>query len=172
MRDNKYPSVVLTSKWLQSKEEGKEYIYGWQIKDAPEGFYWNTSGWNTMFRLDVDFHEALLDSIDKHKARIFGKYPVVGEVEVTWIRREDESWCLNWFNHWTFDVGQSDHDVLMSFSAYVSRYELYQDDLADRPDVPCLMGAQDEWRWKGVDGTPAPCRCEGCQSLGRIVINH
>lgn len=92
--------------------------------------------------------------------------------------RGEESWCLVWFNHWTFDVGQSDEECLASFEDYVRRYEHMQDYWpGDPPEgYRCLMGAEDRWRWHGGsdadDRTEAPCRCKHCREQGVIRVNH
>lgn len=102
-----------------------------------------------------------------------GERPSEPDVQVT--EQTPESWCLGWFNHWTFDVGQTDDEALASFEAYVRRYE----DIQDRHpgDIPegyrCLMGAEDRWRWNGEpDRSAAPCRCEHCREQGVIRVNH
>lgn len=93
-----------------------------------------------------------------------------------------EEWCLRWFNHFTFDRGLSDQEVLKSFRRYVWRIERLnqraqkfitcEDGSILHVDVHCLMGAEDEWRWSGADDTPAPCRCEHCVKRGVVMINH
>lgn len=93
-----------------------------------------------------------------------------------------ETWCLDWFCHYTFDIGQSDSEVMTSFEEYVSRYEHQQnlpveaiEKLGDK--YVCLMGAEDRWRWGHKDEltrdiVPGPCRCAGCRKAGVIRINH
>jgi hypothetical protein len=91
---------------------------------------------------------------------------------------------LEWFNHYTFDVGQSDDEVLNSFEEYIKRYEWMQNDNItfsnNKPkDYICLMGAENRWRWGHRDyNNPdkfiygEPCRCENCRKLGIIMIDH
>lgn len=106
-----------------------------------------------------------------------------------------EEWCLRWFNHYTFDYGQSDAEVLESFRQYVSRtkkknqkkgYKVYDSDGRNIIELHiedgfwhesnCLMGAEDNWRWSGDnkngERTKPPCRCAGCKKNGIIMINH
>ncbi len=89
----------------------------------------------------------------------------------------DDEWCLTWFSHYTFDTGQTDEEVLISFQHFVNRYEI---DV--KRTQTTLMGAEDRWRWKGMtypDGKNAagvevdpPCRCEFCKKRGIIRIGH
>lgn len=83
-----------------------------------------------------------------------------------------DSWKLTWFSHMTYDLGQSDEEVLRSFEDFVSRNEYHGPDM-DLKASRCLMGAEDRWRWRGEkDDSPAPCRCEGCKNHELIRINH
>lgn len=88
------------------------------------------------------------------------------------VRRAE--WWLSWFCHSTFDVGQTDAEVLASFEQYLDWAEPQS---TERGGTVCLMGAEDRWRWHGYqdkDGnrTPAPCRCDGCRKYGLIRIGH
>ena len=75
-----------------------------------------------------------------------------------------EVWNLTWFCHQSYDMGQSDADVLGSFSRFVNRQILLG---------KCLMGAEDRWRWHGDgQGEPPPCRCQFCRKHGLIRIGH
>ncbi len=99
---------------------------------------------------------------------------------------EFEEWCLEWFQHMTFDVGQTDEKALLSFRQFVTRkidlnhangyFDMISPPInADTKKYPfyCLMGAEDEWRWKGGgDNLPAPCRCKHCKKLGILRIGH
>lgn len=105
--------------------------------------------------------------------------PSEPEIEVTYDG--EESWQISWFEHWTFDVGQTDREALDSFQRFVFRYADMQDyHPAERPEgYRCLMGAEDRWRWSGAgsDGEPGtrsdpPCRCEHCREQGVIRIGH
>ena len=93
-----------------------------------------------------------------------------------WKFLREETWCCNWFNHYTYNIHLSDEELLESFQAYVERQRPYIcEDLGSYDEykrrVPedkriCLMGAQDRWRWK------EPCRCEHCQERGIVMIDH
>jgi hypothetical protein len=157
-----YPIYKFEIKWKQSK--GSEEPFN------------NGTGFNLMKK------EAMSeDEIESFKKEWWEKYQ---EKSLKGLNTElvsfghsfyFETWCLLWFNHETFDVGQSDEEALASFERYVSRHEDHQRGI--QPGQICLMGAEDRWRWRGADEdgaghTPAPCRCEGCKESGMIRINH
>jgi len=87
-----------------------------------------------------------------------------------------ETWCLEWFCHYTFDMGQTDEEALASFERYVRRHEHKQRPGYRGDDYICLMGAEDRWRWYGEPpveaGNPPPCRCRHCQEQGVLRIGH
>lgn len=112
------------------------------------------------------------ESICEHEAER-GRLEVKGlTMKVCLMARAE--WWEKWFNHFTFDVGQSDEEVLRSFSDYVAWVQGLQEGgrVPSGHPLACLMGAEDRWRWKGADGGIAPCRCEGCKKNGLIGINH
>lgn len=100
-----------------------------------------------------------------------------------------ETWCLGWFDHYTYDIGQSDSDLYESFERYVRRYENMQNLSVDEivklgDNYVCLMGAEDRFRWghhkrdeigKMIDPEEflsGPCRCNKCKEAGIIRIEH
>jgi hypothetical protein len=87
------------------------------------------------------------------------------KIDVKW--KGEVPWALAWFSHQTFRVGRTDEQLHESFERWVQRWEQYQDHLLSAPkDVPCLMGAEDRWRWKAV------CACEVCVRDDLAVIAH
>jgi hypothetical protein len=102
-------------------------------------------------------------------------YDEVG-IEVEFDRWEE--WCCHWFNHYTWDRGLSDADVLASFERYVWRIEQLNrrnprfTESGYQFDEVCLMGAEDRWRWRAADDEDPPCRCENCKEQGVVRINH
>lgn len=84
-------------------------------------------------------------------------------------------WWLSWFQHATFDIGLSDEDVLVSFQRHCDR-EIRKAGHAGKE--PCLMGAEDRWRWTGEPGdghedrSSPPCRCQHCKDAGLVRIGH
>lgn len=165
-----YPIYHIGVKWVD-KENGE-----------------NMGGGNRMYREHP--HESKLL---EHAGELMEQYR--NDREITKIRNLEidylfhETWCLSWFQHWTFDVGQTDRQALSSFQQYVNRHRWYQDlplEETERVEEElghkkiCLMGAEDRWRWKGSeDGsnehakeTDPPCRCEYCQEQGVLRIAH
>lgn len=82
------------------------------------------------------------------------------------IRKPDVPWALGWFTHETYRAGRTDEELRESFERWVRRWEDVQDSLAQHPGVPCLMGAEDRWRWKDI------CRCERCRRSDKAFIGH
>jgi len=76
---------------------------------------------------------------------------------------EYETWCLNWFNHYTYNIHLTDRELLDSFEDFVERKQLQQ---LEGSNEVALMGADDYWRWEG------PCRCDKCQKYGKTYIDH
>lgn len=124
--------------------------------------------------------------------------PVSGGVELEAEFTHEETWVLSWFQHWTFDVGQTDQETLDSFQRFVDRHRWYHgwhvaavlDESMKRRvrdrlghDPLQLMGAHDRFRWGckpdggsimgfGEERGDPPCRCEGCQERGVLTIDH
>ena len=169
-----YPIYSFNVHWHQ---DGESEYEGWK-KGLPKGRIWNGSQWIKMFKDEQDDitirlyimkqWESLANN-EKHKVLNLS-IPIIN-----WTM-EYETWCLTWFQHETFDVGQSDVEALDSFERYVYRHIIK----AEREGKePCLMGAEDRWRWCGSepdgkpdDRSPAPCRCIFCKEQGVIRIGH
>jgi hypothetical protein len=84
-----------------------------------------------------------------------------------------DTWCIAWFNHYTFNVHLSDEELRESFRRFVAgKLPLHRniDRNLGHPGLKlvtyCLMGAEEEWRWKG------PCRCEHCVERGVTYFDH
>lgn len=75
-------------------------------------------------------------------------------------------WALAWFAHQTFRAGRTDEELRDSFERWVQRWGQYQDHHPLPDGVPCLMGAEDRWRWKN------PCACDVCVRDDLAVIAH
>jgi len=150
----------------------------WQIKDLPEGRIRNCRAFTQMYKEEQDIkmlrHKIENEQVSRYfdvKAEDY-RLPIVNpsniEIDIKFVRYE--TWCLEWFCHFTFDNGRSDEEYLASFERFVRRMQKL-----DEKEY-CLMGAEDRWRWKGISddgkGTPPPCRCSGCKEVGVIRINH
>jgi hypothetical protein len=161
-----------------------EVKFKWIYEDDTE----DSTGWKVMFKNKLP-NEEQQEKIKEYDEYLYGKYEtkynkkikcMLGSMEFV----EYETWCIQWFNHYTFDIGQTDEEVLDSFEKFVRRKTEtnkrnghYNNELNYNNELPyyCLMGAEDRWRWNGGDAdnyTDPPCRCEGCKKNGLIRINH
>lgn len=173
--DRKFPIYYISIRWLQPCEPDKEYVER-QIANAPSGMVFNSTSFYKAFQEEPNDSE--LDKIAGERwENIKKKYN--GDSPVIIIRfYEYETWWITWFQHVTFDIGQSDEEVLESFRRYVRRKKeegrkKYND------SSYLLMGADEERRWHGAepDGKPEtrskpPCRCKYCKEQGLIRIAH
>lgn len=177
----KYPIYTISARWIQNGDQTKYKDFPRWIEGLPEGRVYNSTGFSKMFKedqsqeqLDAFAKDWWINYCDRNKEEN------IELVELEAKYKEHEEWVLGWFNHETFDVGQSDAEVLQSFEEFVRRYEYQQDEELFTPRLKnyhCLMGAEDRWRWYGTrdaDGnnTPAPCRCIHCKDQGVIRIAH
>lgn len=147
--EKKYPIYIVSIKWDDDNFQGNGII----TQDR-------------MFRNYPSYWEAVFYLIDRW-AGIFkdkdlaSKHPVNIKIEMKF--KEEETWCLRWFQHYTYNIHLSDEELLESFNNFVCRkYPLTIKD----PSEYCLMGADERRRWSG------PCRCEHCQEKGWIIIDH
>lgn len=183
-----YPIWRIDAKWEQDGKHDPEYPK-WS-EGLPEGRIFGSTGYDRMYRetvtqeqVETDAREWWEEYVTKPRhdgIKIADRDPQNLVLDVKFERRE--AWCLEWFCHSTFDVGQSDEEALASFERFVQRMEdLNQQAVRQGGDpwLPAyvLMGAEDRWRWSGErhddrDDEPPPCRCNGCKKLGLIRINH
>ena len=118
-----------------------------------------------------------------NKEKYDGKHLLLIRIEV--IFQGYETWCGSWFNHWTFDMGQTDEEVVRSFERFVYRKTILNEknghynnqwhSIAEDNPYYCLMGAEDRYRWSASEEYGAdkiPCRCEGCKKYGVLRICH
>jgi len=167
-----YPIWMICGWWLEKEYEPTET----ELRGASEGRIWNSTQHYKMFREEVKEHEVVVYARDWLmgflKQRAFASDPVI---QIKFELRE--TWCMLWFNHYTFDIGQSDAQILESFARYVERMEHLnrkEGKMANGfwRDKYCLMGAEDRDRWRGEAETDPPCRCKYCKEQGLIRINH
>ncbi len=182
-----YPVVNISARWGQNTD-GKPYKQGDCPDDLPEGYQWKGTYWSELERKPRSPEELSVWAYEEWwpKYNLGLKEKEIGtnilDVEVTVEFRRWEVWCLNWFSHWTWDVGLSDSKVLESFQRFVFRTQeanLIEGKMDDGwTDKYCLMGAEDRYRWSGSadDGstnrTDPPCRCTHCKRRGVVTINH
>lgn len=188
--DPRYPQYSVEVRW---EEDGEPMSEAWAGSEP--GRCKNSTSRSLMFKEDPGEAEVMRETTEEWWPQFLvaeqrGDKPKIGErnpgpPEVMVTRLPDESWMVSWFEHWTFDVGQTDREALDSFERFVRRYERYQDhpshyikELGD--GYRSLMGAEDRWRWNGgatgmfgpEERKPPPCRCEHCKAQGVIRIGH
>lgn len=180
----RYPIYAVKAEWIQDGKKHEQWP--WQWEGLPAGRIRNRSSWIEMRRTPVLLSQLQLEKLEEwfpryvshsfKKGGIEINNPSDLKISVEFVREEE--WCLQWFGHYTFDVGQTDAEVMKSFSDYVDRIqewnlrralELGQCHLHE---VIPLMGAEESWRWKGENNGDPPCRCEGCKKNGVIRIVH
>jgi len=167
-----YPIYRIKVRWSEKYPPGTE-AHNMRASELPEGRFWNGSSWDVMEREETDVAERLLREWWPEYSK---KLLEPADLTITAESRGRDTWCSGWFSHWTFDIGQSDREVLDSFREYVERIQ-YSDRLEEEIGS-LLMGAEDEWRWHGsVDGgtadrTEPPCRCPACKDRGVVRIDH
>jgi len=170
----KIPEDKLNDEWYigRSHPEHEEYFLNYHM------YY------NQMYREDPgeEFVLQELKEVWANRQKPIDCFDVKFEVK----KIDEEEWCLTWFAHYTFDIGQSDEEVLRSFEDFLLRkkihisygYDPYSSILNDDSGY-CAMGAEDRWRWKGrktadcnSELVDPPCRCNGCKERGIITIQH
>jgi len=182
-----YPIFFITARWVQdTPPDIDRKVHATSLEGLPLGRMHNSTGLYRMYP-----YEAELGWVERGALAWWEKYrntppqdgrkyqPCGNHADSCIIKVEfsgREQWCPAWFSHWTFDRGQSDAEVLESFREYVWRVQ-DRADFREDEEHPCLMGAEDRWRWSGVedDGetrTDPPCRCKVCKQQGVIRINH
>lgn len=184
-----YPIYYVKARWSQNVTEKDTDPCPWQIEGLPEGRLRNSVSWYRMPKECGEDDESWLARETKMEwwpewqAQDKYKDLNLDDLEVTVIFQRFETWCLGWFNHWTYDLGFDDAKVLACFSDYVMRTEItnqregeVKNDHWQEPY--CLMGAEDRYRWSGTaDGDPSnrtdpPCRCSHCKKHGIVRIGH
>ena len=173
-----YPIYQIEVSWIQDGEYDEKYPRWY--KGLRDGRMRNNTGFSRMEKNETEFDTIRKDALKwwgKYKReKLEGKNP--GRPKITITGPKYETWCLTWFQHFTFDDGRPDKEFLESFERYVHRYEYMQD--YPPGSMPggyvCLMGAEDRWRWtgamEGYERTPVPCRCEHCKEQGVVRIGH
>ena len=178
-----FPIWSFSVKWSESGIQDPEYP-GW-YKDLPEGRVWNSTSFRKMYKelpSTNQINKYFYNWWDKYKLKI----PEISDVTITIEFIENEVWCLDWFSHYTFDIGQSDEDALNSFEDFILRKTILNNDnghchneynFSSKLPYYCLMGAEDRYRWHGKNEdesseTSAPCRCKFCKEQGIIRIDH
>lgn len=171
MLEKTFPIYSCTLRWSQDGEHNPEYPE--MHVGLPAGRVWKDYYFNKMFKEDQTA-EQLQDCLQE----VWENYLKKENPPTPWITKsewkfvERETWMLTWFQHETFDMGQTDEEALESFAEYVDRKQDTNWKLGRDRDSG-LMGAEDRWRWKGFeDGSDPPCRCVHCKAQGLLRIGH
>ena len=173
-----YPIWRISARWSHEGEHRPD-CPKWH-ENLPEGRVWDATSFYKMFREEVTVSvvEATAREWWLYPNEKKGDKPADPVIILSFLRHE--TWCLSWFQHWTFDVGQSDEEALSSFSRFVDRMEeLNRRETTHENGIEhpayCLMGAEERWRWRGdprKPDSPPPCRCEFCKEQGVLRIGH
>lgn len=183
----KYPIYHITVKWSEDKRPSDDYSRWPQsmFNGLPNGRFWNMTSWYIMFKEEFSREKYIEDCLTEWwpKYCIDHKLRNPSEPEFTVEFSHEESFCMGWFSHWTFDVGQSDAEFIKDFIEYVQRMQFrnrtegkYIGEGQNKfwQEKYCLMGAEEIERWCGdpEKHTTPPCRCDGCKKNGVLRICH
>lgn len=183
--EQKYPIYKFYFKWIQDGEHKDEY--GSNHKGLRKGRIHNLTSIHQMYKEELTDKELRKKALNMFRHwNKEDKFKNVSQLKINIKFLHYETWCLGWFSHWTFDIGQSDADAVNSFDKFVWRIRQqntkngYDDDGRSYEGniLPyyCLMGAEDRYRWSGKNDndeqTEPPCRCSGCKKNGIIRIVH
>lgn len=183
-----YPIWRINVKWIQDGNQSQYPKTWWE--GLPEGKFYNSTSYYIMYKEPKSYDEIYQESVEwfnkyKNNDKLKDKNVSDEQIMIEFIRYE--TWCGQHFNHYTYDTGQTDEEILVSFEKFVQRMEIlnlregkevhFRDGSGSYwQDVYCLMGAEDRWRWSGGNSyenrTDPPCRCDGCKKYGLIRINH
>jgi hypothetical protein len=176
-----YPIYDFYATWIEDKK-GEVYA-SWSIA-LPENKFWNSTSFRKMYKTEPcnqELNKYLIDWWDKYRNNDKMKDKNISVPILKVELFEWETWCLTWFQHETFDVGQSDREALDSFRRFVDRKIILnkKSRFENGKDIYCLMGAEDRWRWCGAEPngdsnskSEPPCRCKFCKEQGVIRIGH
>lgn len=148
-------------------------IYRFEATWDQEDYKNNGTSWHVMFK-EQPTEEKLNSILEDYKKVCFEKYKNVTDFHSKYEFVENESWCLNWFNHYTLNLFDTDEEVERSFRQFIRRKKDFNLKNGHRETKNiegnknpwyCFMGAEDTWRWN-------ICRCEHCQKAGKITIDH
>ena len=166
--NNKYPIYEITAKWNQDCQE----------------YPTNSTGFSRMFK-EVPTFEVIMEELHKwwnnnldaprdwspDKKTLRQINARLTELSFKYLR--DDTWCISWFWHYTFNQFNNQAEAFNDFEIFVEGKE----SLNRNCDLPydycktnnveryCLMGAEDRWRWK-------LCDCAKCKELGMTTITH
>lgn len=153
-------------------EEKKFPIYRFSARWDQVGFESNSTGDRKMYKTNPTQEELDAD-LALFKSSIEKKDNVIRWIDCKVEYVEDEVWVLRWFCHTSLNLFDNEEDAFESFQKFVDRKIRFNLDNGqwatdyrdyDKPYY-CLMGAEDQWRWK-------LCGCDKCKELGQTAIIH
>jgi hypothetical protein len=179
-----YPIYRFSAKWHNITEQSYKDYPKW-TDGLSVGRMWNSTSFSKMYieeKTQGWLDNYIMEWWDKYVHEEKNKDKDFKLLSLKAEYFEHETWHLTWFMHETFDVGQTNEEALASFERFVSRKQTLNErsQYEKREDTYCLMGAEDRWRWYGLepsgdplkDHSPAPCRCKFCKEAGLIRIAH
>lgn len=111
----KYPIYNIDVKFRQDRTSNDYNKGSWWIQGCKKNRQRNILFKTLMFKNDKT-EEELLKYCEymwkNHKKKNKHQNPSCPKFRFKLVDREE--WCLGWFDHWTFDVGQTDSEVLQS----------------------------------------------------------
>jgi len=183
MKMKKYPIYKVDVKWTYEddkpcscQKENSKKPKCWSCRYLSNNRRRNRTGWDKMYKeekTNKEIRKEILEWWKKYSKKV--KNPSEPEITIKFLW--NETWCIDWFSHWTFDEGQSDSEVMLSFASFVDRMNSYNQSRLKEEKEYCLMGAENSWRWHGEtddgkENTEPPCRCKYCKEQGKIRIGH
>jgi len=116
LKSDIFPIYSITALWHQ-----KNITESSSVKDLPEGRCWNSTSFSTMFKEELSETKQQIYIIDwwkKYKRKKENRSKGLSIPILSINFKKFDTWVLSWFSHWTFDIGQTDQEVLISFDDY------------------------------------------------------
>ena len=175
--ETSFPIYKFDFRWIEDGIQDPKYP-NW-YEGLSEGRIYNSTGFSKMFKEDKTqgwLDEYAINWWNEYlKKNDSIKNPQLLKIEAKFY--EYETWILTWFQHETFDMGQTDEEAIKSFENFVDRKVSLIRNQGE--DAYCLMGAEDRYRWSGSepsgesdDRSDPPCRCKFCKEQGLLRIGH
>lgn len=153
--DKEYPVWVISARW-----NNRDYQN-------------NGTSFNISHRIKYS-DKVMLDKANKWwKKYCLKKYP--NEIpELLELKCEyvgNFAWYMVWFCHKSLNRFETEEEAFKSFRNYfynlkkVKTYDNLDNTYKAKEFEYCVMGAEDEWRWKY-------CQCKTCKRLKQTIINH
>jgi len=116
-----YPVWRIEAKWVEDGKHNPEYP-NW-YKGLPEGRVRNGTSHYKMYREDASKETVMRWAWNWTRGFKAVQDQSASDLKITIELKWYETWAIKWFNHYTFDTGQTDAEVMKSFSRFVARME-------------------------------------------------